>query len=135
MDRDVNQELGFAICHDDKKLEHFGVGNSENFDIFMFSEVMAFAEYEVQNNDLLVIANRVVRQIRGVAIGGTLIDIYQEHQFLTENWRRRRQTLQILLSPDESPFSLFASGTFWWVQWWVQYPLRHCKRYTRNCFV
>ena len=70
--RKVANELRFAICRDNKKLDHMGVGYAENFDTFTFSEVLAFAKYEVQKNDLFVVGDRVLRQIRGVAIGGTL---------------------------------------------------------------
>ena len=48
------------------------MGYAENFDTFTFSEVLAFAKYEVEKNDLFVVGDRVFRQIRGVAIGGTL---------------------------------------------------------------
>ena len=91
--RKVANELRFAICRDDKKLDHIGVGYAKNFDTFTFSEVLAFATYEVQRNDLFVVGDRVFRQVRGVAIGGTLsaqlsylYAIHREHQFFDREW-------------------------------------------------
>ena len=91
--RKVNDELRFAICKDDKHLDHFGVGYAENFDTFTFTQVLEYARYEVLKNDVFVIGNRVIRQVRGVAIGGTLsaqlaclYAIHREHQFFNREW-------------------------------------------------
>ena len=104
--RKVNSELRFAICKDDKHLDHFGVGYAENFDTFTFSDVLEYARYEVPKNDVLVIGNWVMRQIRGVAIGGNLsaqlsclYAIDPEHQFFDREWSLVRQDIENLSGP------------------------------------
>ena len=86
--RRVANELRFDICRDDKNWTISGMGYVENFDTFTFSEVLPFAEYEVNKKDLFAVANRVLRQTTGVAIGGTLsaqlsclYTIHQEHLY------------------------------------------------------
>ena len=70
-----------------------GWGMPKNFDTFAFTQVLEYARYEVLKNDVFVIGNRVIRQVRGVAIGGTLsaqlaclYAIHREHQFFNREW-------------------------------------------------
>ena len=103
-------EFRFAICRDDKTLDHFGVGYAENFDTFSFSEVLAFAEYKIHENDLFVVANRVLQQKTGVAIGGTLsaqlsclYAIYWEHVLFDCDWDEVQTDLQNYIVPTAVP--------------------------------
>jgi len=63
--------LLFAINRHDRKLDRMGTGYHRFFTNLSFPEVMTFCRFDVLKNDVFVVGSSVMRQKRGIAIGGT----------------------------------------------------------------
>ena len=62
------KDILFAINRFDRKLDRLGTGYGKYYTNLTFTNVLNFCSY---SNDLFVFCNRVMRQKRGLAIGGT----------------------------------------------------------------
>ena len=64
--------LIFSVHKTDKKMDRMGTGQKELFHKIPFSEILNFVRWELFENHLFVVSDRVLSQKRGVAIGGAL---------------------------------------------------------------
>ena len=66
------KEMVFFINKLDRKLDRVGGGgDTEWFHRIPFSEVLKFVRFDTHCNDIFVVGGTVMRQVRGLAIGGT----------------------------------------------------------------
>ena len=86
--RGKNPQCSFALHHYDRRRDRMGQGSARHFTNLKFDDILAYVEYELYSNDVFVAGTRVLRQRRGVAIGGTcsaqlacLYCMYQEHEW------------------------------------------------------
>ena len=61
----------FAINRVDRKLDRVGTGYERYFTNITFSDVARFCKFDICHNNIFTMGSTVLRQVRGIAIGGT----------------------------------------------------------------
>ena len=112
--RGKNRQCCFALHQHDGKLDTMGKGSARHFTNVTFAEVLAYVEYELFSNDIFVAGTRVLRQRRGVAIGGTcsaqlacLYCMYQEHDWYKEGFASYADRIRAWMHPRSVPLFPF----------------------------
>ena len=112
--RGKNPQCWFALHKCDRKLDRMGKGSSCHYTNVTFAEVLAFVEYELTCNDIFVAGNRVLRQRRGLAIGGTcsaqlacLYCMYQEHEWYKRGFASYVDRVEHWMHPSSVPLFPF----------------------------
>ena len=65
------KEMLFAINRVDRKLDRVGTGYERYFTNITFSDVARFCKFDICHNNIFTMGSTVLRQVRGIAIGGT----------------------------------------------------------------
>ena len=84
--RGRGKQLLFAVNRHDKKLDRIGTGYHRFFTNLNFQQVMRFCQFDIHCNDVFTVGSSVLRQVRGIAIGGTgsaqfaNIDLFMQEQ-------------------------------------------------------
>ena len=64
-------EMLFGINRVDRKLDRVGTGYERCFTNITFSDVARFCKFDICHNDMFTMGSTVLRQVSGIAIGGT----------------------------------------------------------------
>ena len=100
--RRINKPTGmpFSIYKMDRRMDRFGVGQKELFHVVSFIEILNYVKWELLENHLFVVSDRVLSQKRGVAIWGALSaelsSVYcmiREHRFYNASLQRQRRRM------------------------------------------
>ena len=55
-----------------KKMDKIGIGYSEDYTNITWDDIQTYIRYDVFDNDFFVVGNRLLRQKKGIAIGGII---------------------------------------------------------------
>ena len=96
----------FAVHNKNKKMDKIGIGYSEDYTNITWDDIQTYIRYDVFDNDFFVVGNRLLRQKKGIAIGGIisaqlaeLFCMAKELKFLSQTVKAQKQQQAKFLPP------------------------------------